>query len=53
MNNLQKQAIKDKCPHCEIGNLHPVETSLEELEETLLYCNHCLLAMDSDGGYTY
>lgn len=48
LTKIQKEALKNKCPHCEIGDLHEVDGE----EEQYLWCNNCDLSMDSDGGYT-
>lgn len=45
---IQKQMIKKKCPACGKGKLHEVLGD----DEMLLYCNYCLCAVDSDGGFT-
>lgn len=50
MTTIQKQMIKEKCPACGTGKLH--EVCAYEENEVLLYCNHCLCAVDSDGGFT-
>ena len=48
LSDIQKEALKHKCPHCEIGELHEVDGETEQY----LWCNNCDLSMDSDGGYT-
>ena len=50
VSTIQKQMIKEKCPACHTGKLHEVYAYDEQ--ELLLYCNHCLCAVDSDGGFT-
>jgi hypothetical protein len=52
LSNLQKEAIKKPCPHCETGELHSVESGADEPNEMYLWCNNCDLSMDSSGGYT-
>ena len=51
MSEIQEKAIKEKCPHCKEGDLHEVEGT--QGIEMYLWCNNCLLSMDSDGGYTF
>ena len=46
LSPIQLEAIKNPCPHCLTGVLYAVSGEGEQL----LYCNHCLLSMDSDGG---
>ena len=48
MSEIQKKAIKEKCPNCKEGDLHEVEGEVENY----LWCNSCDLSMDSCGGYT-
>lgn len=50
LTKIQKQMIKEKCPACHTGKLH--EVFAYEENESLLYCNYCLCAVDSDGGFT-
>jgi hypothetical protein len=51
LTKVQKEAMKKKCPNCKYGKLHPVPN--DEIKEIYLWCNKCLLSMDSGGGYTY
>lgn len=50
LSDIQKKAIKEKCPHCEQGELHEVPNPDDT--EMYLWCNNCDLSMDSSGGYT-
>lgn len=52
LSKYQIEAIKKPCPHCEIGKLYEVEDTERE-QESYLWCDNCLLSMDSSGGYTY
>jgi hypothetical protein len=54
LSNIQKEALKKPCPHCEKGQLHEVETNDSEKEYSqynVLWCNNCDLSMDDSGGY--
>lgn len=56
LTEIQKEAIKKPCPHCEIGKLHEVDgqdTGFGDKPEQYLHCDNCLLSMDGSGGYTY
>lgn len=57
LTSIQKEALKNNCPHCEEGKLHPVkgldEDEISGTTENYLWCNTCLLSMDGSGGYTY
>lgn len=55
LSKIQKEALKRPCPACGEGKLHEVEGTDEGencTPENYLWCNNCLLSMDSDGGYT-
>ncbi len=54
LTKIQQKAIKHPCPHCEDGQLHEVQglETNEGIKENYLWCNSCLLSMDSSGGYT-
>jgi len=49
LSKIQREMLVGKCPHCGEGKLHPVDGEIE----IYLYCNNCLCAVDSDGGYTW
>jgi len=52
ISEIQKEAKKLPCPHCGEGELHEVDAIDSEIEgEIMLWCNNCLLSMDSSGGY--
>ena len=46
---IQLKTLEEGCPECG-GKLHGVGNNDET--EVYLYCDDCLLSMDSDGGYT-
>ncbi len=56
LTEIQKEALKHKCPACGEGELHEVEGNScdenGEVIENYLWCNNCDLSMDSCGGYT-
>lgn len=56
LTEIQKEALKKPCPHCEEGTLREVEgteSNEGEILENYLWCDTCDLSMDGSGGYTY
>ena len=51
LSDIQKKMLKEKCPACGEGILHPVRGNGEE-GENYLWCNLCFCSVDSCGGYT-
>ena len=49
LSKIQKKYLKQGCPECK-GNLHEVPNN--EDTEIYLWCDSCLVSMDSNGGYT-
>ncbi len=56
LTDIQKEAIKKPCPHCEVGKLREVEGNDTDeetgIKENYLWCDSCDLSMDGSGGYT-
>ncbi len=46
---IQKEHFAKGCPECG-GHLHGTQDG--ESNEIYLWCDDCLVSMDSDGGYT-
>jgi DNA-directed RNA polymerase subunit RPC12/RpoP len=56
LSETQEETKRKGCPQCGSKDMHAAldEGSDDgEKMELYLHCDHCLMAMDSDGGYTY
>ena len=49
---IQKEMLKEPCPHCKTGKLRVVAEEDDD-QETCLWCDSCLCSVVTDGGYTY